>query len=77
MRNYIILNGKNSADISGLLIQSLPPITKPLQRTQVETIDGRAGDIVTPLGFAAYDKKIFIGLRLLFQMSPINITIIR
>lgn len=62
MRNYIILNGKNSADISGLLIQSLPPITKPLQRTQVETIDGRAGDIVTPLGFAAYDKKISIGL---------------
>lgn len=62
MRNYIILNGQNSADIKGLLIQELAPITKPQQRTQVETIDGRAGDIVTPLGFAAYDKKISVGL---------------
>lgn len=62
MRNYIILNEKNSADIQGLLIQELAPITKPQQRTQIETIDGRAGDIVTPLGFAAYDKKISIGL---------------
>ena len=62
MRNYIILNGKNSTDISGLLIQSLAPITKPALRTQVETIDGRDGDIVTSLGYAAYDKKISIGL---------------
>lgn len=62
MRNYIILNNKSSADINGLIIQELPPITKPLQRTQVETIDGRAGDIVTSLGYAAYDKKISIGL---------------
>lgn len=62
MRNYIILNGKSSADVQGLLIQSLAPITKPLQRTQQETIDGRDGDIVTPLGFSAYDKTISIGL---------------
>ena len=60
MRNYIILNGKNSTDISGLLIQSLAPITKPALRTQVETSDGRDGDIVTSLGYAAYDKKISI-----------------
>jgi len=62
MRNYIILNGKDSSDIQGLLIQSLAPITKPSQRTQSETIDGRDGDIITPLGFSAYDKKISIGL---------------
>lgn len=62
MRNYIELNGKSSAEINGLLIQELPPISKPKMRTQIDTIDGRAGDIVTQLGFAAYDKTIEIGL---------------
>ena len=45
MRNYIILNNQRSDEISGLIIQELAPISKPLQRTQVETIDGRDGDI--------------------------------
>lgn len=62
MRNYIILNGQNSNEISGLIIQKLPPITKPLIRTQVEEIDGRDGDIVTKLGFSAYTKEFTIGL---------------
>lgn len=62
MRNYIILNGKDSREISGLLIQSLPPISKPQIRTQVEEIDGRDGDIVTTLGYSAYDKELSIGL---------------
>lgn len=60
--NYVILNGKKSTLIKGLLIQSLPPITKPSIRTKVETIDGRDGDIVTKLGYAAYDKPMSIGL---------------
>ena len=62
MRNYIILNGNNSNEITGLLIQSLPPISKPLMRTTIEEIDGRDGDIVTNLGYSAYDKEISIGL---------------
>ena len=62
MRNYIILNGNISSNIQGLLIQSLPPISKPKIRTQVEEIDGRDGDIVTKLGYSAYDKTISIGL---------------
>lgn len=60
--NYITLNGKKSLLIKGLLISELPPITKPLIRTKVEEIDGRDGDIITKLGYAAYDKKMSIGL---------------
>lgn len=60
--SYVILNGVKSTTIKGLLIQSLPPISKPLIRTSVEEIDGRDGDIVTKLGYSAYDKPMEIGL---------------
>lgn len=60
---YLIINGVSSKNITGLLIQSLPPISKPKIRTSIEEIDGRDGDIVTTLGYAAYDKPINIGLR--------------
>ena len=62
MRNYIILNGQNSNEITGLLIQSLPPISQPKIRTNIEEIDGRDGDIITKLGYSAYNKEITIGL---------------
>lgn len=62
MRNYIILNGNNSNEITGLLIQTLPPISQPKIRTNIEEIDGRDGDIITKLGYSAYDKEISIGL---------------
>ena len=62
MRNYIVLNNNNSNEITGLLIQALPPISKPLMRTTIEEIDGRDGDIVTNLGYSAYDKEVSIGL---------------
>lgn len=60
---YIVLNGVNSKNVNGLLIQNLPPISKPLLRTSTETVDGRDGDIVNVLGYAAYDKTFNIGLR--------------
>lgn len=60
--NYCILNNNSSLNISGLLIQSLPPISKPLMRSMVEEIDGRDGDIITKLGYSAYDKEMEIGL---------------
>lgn len=62
MRNYIILNNQNSNEITGLLIQTLPPISQPKIRTNIEEIDGRDGDIITKLGYSAYNKEISIGL---------------
>lgn len=60
--NYCILNGKKSTMVKGLLIQSLPPITKPLMRTRIEEVDGRDGDIITKLGYSAYNREMSIGL---------------
>lgn len=62
MISYIELNGEKSTNVKGLIIQSLPPITKPKVRTSREEIDGRDGDIITTLGYAAYDKEVSIGL---------------
>ena len=62
MINYIELNGEKSTNVKGLMIQSLPPISKPKMRTSIETIDGRDGDVVTKLGYSAYDKEVSIGL---------------
>lgn len=62
MNTYLILNGVHSNTIPGLLIQSLPPVKKPKIRANIEQIDGRDGDIVTPLGYSAYDKEVSIGL---------------
>lgn len=60
--NYITINGVRSDTVRGLLIQSLPPITKPKMRTSIEEIDGRDGDVITKLGYSAYDKEVSIGL---------------
>lgn len=62
MINYIELNGEKSTNVKGLIIQSLPLISKPKMRTSIETIDGRDGDVVTKLGYSAYDKQLSIGL---------------
>lgn len=71
MFNYIVLNGHKSTDVKGLLIQSLPAISKPLVRTQVDEIDGRDGDIVTKLGYSAYDKELTVGLYGDFDINEI------
>ena len=68
---YIIINGKSSRTIPGLLIQSLPPITKPKVRTTIEEIEGVDGDFATILGYSAYDKQFSIGLHGDFDIDDI------
>ena len=62
MKDYVIINGVSSKTKTGLAINILPPITKPKMRTLIEEIDGRDGDIITKLGYSAYNKTIEIGL---------------
>lgn len=71
MNNFIILNGIDSRTIPGLIISTLPPITKPQMRSSVETIDGRDGDLITKLGFSAYDKEIEIGLSYNYDVDQV------
>ena len=53
MRNYVIINNTNSLTKAGLAIKELPPISKPAMRTLTEDINGRDGDQITKLGYAA------------------------
>lgn len=71
IRPYIVLNNISSRSIQGLLISELPPISKPQQRTRTEAIDGRDGDISTPLGYAAYDKTVEIALTYDYDIDDI------
>lgn len=68
---FIIINGKSSKDVDGLIIQSLPPITKPMLRTEREEIDGRDGDIITKLGYSSYDKTFTIGLKGTYNIDDV------
>lgn len=61
-RPWLLINDRPSYGVRGLIIGSLPPIGKPAMRYNAEEIDGRDGDIVTELGYEAYDKEVEIGL---------------
>lgn len=69
---YVIINGVSSDTIQGLQVLSLPPITKPKMRRTVDTIDGRAGDIVTELGYEAYDRTISILLHDTYDIDEVT-----
>ena len=69
--NFIILNGKKSTEVAGLMIQALPPVVKPPMRVQLDEVDGRDGDIITPLGYSGYDRTVKIGLRGVYDENDI------
>lgn len=69
--NFIILNGRKSTEVAGLMIQSLPPVVKPPMRVQLDEVDGRDGDIITPLGYSGYDRTVKIGLRGVYDEDDI------
>ena len=69
--DYIIINGKKSTLLNGLIITSLPPITKPKIRANLEEIDGVDGDIINKLGYSAYDKTFEIGLSYNYNVDDV------
>ena len=68
----ITLNGTASNTKTGLIISRMPPITRPKMRYQQVTVDGRPGDIVTELGYEAYDREFEIGLAGAFDIDEIT-----
>lgn len=60
--NYFMFNNVDSREIAGLIVQELPPISKPARRVSIAEIDGKDGDISEFKGYSAYDKNISIGL---------------
>lgn len=69
---HVIINGVSSETLQGVQVLSLPPITKPRMRTSVAVIDGRPGDIVTRLGYEAYNRKIQILLHHDYDIDAIS-----
>lgn len=70
-RPWVLINDMPSYGVDGLIITSLPPITKPKMRYSSEEIDGRDGDIITTLGYQSYDKTVGIGLHGGFDIDKV------
>lgn len=59
---FFIYKGIDSRDVPGLIVQSLPPVTKPPKRYERIEIEGKDGDIIIEKGYSSYDRDIKIGL---------------
>lgn len=70
-RPWVLINDMPSYCVDGLIVTSLPPITKPKMRYSSEEIDGRDGDIITTLGYQSYDKTLSIGLHGDFDIDKV------
>lgn len=69
--NYFMFKGINSKEFSGLVVNTLPPITKAPKRVETQQIDGVDGEIIIELGYSAYDKDITITLMKLKDLDEI------
>lgn len=69
--NSIIWKGVDSTTKKGLIITSLPPITKPPMKVNETTIEGRDGSIIEELGYQPYDKEVKVGLTRDFDIDSI------
>lgn len=58
--DYFIFKEISSQDFDGLVVSSLPPITKPSMRVEEITIDGKDGSQYKELGYSSYEKTIEI-----------------
>lgn len=70
-RPWVLINDMPSYGVDGLIVTSLPPITKPKVRYSSEEIDGRDGDIITTLGYQSYDKTVSVGLHGNFDIDKV------
>lgn len=61
-----------SSDSFNMIINKLPPITKPKKKTETVEIDGLNGDITIDNGYAAYDKQIQVTFLTLPNVNNLN-----
>lgn len=69
--NSIIWKGVSSTAIKGLIINELPPISKPELRVMETVVDGRNGSIIEDLGYNPYDKPLAISLHGNFDINEV------
>lgn len=62
MKPWFTWKGINSGEM-GVVVESLPPISRPAMKVQTTEIDGRDGDEVIELGYESYDKEIVLGIK--------------
>lgn len=62
MKPWFNWKGVSSQEM-GVVVESLPPISRPAMRVDTTEIDGRDGDEVTELGYESYDKEVVFGIK--------------
>jgi len=63
MRNYIIYKGLSSERFKNLIVSELPPIIKPMMRTEYVYTEGVDGVSVINHGYDVVQKPVTIGLK--------------